>query len=101
MKNIEQSPIPPADSRHHRFALLVFHGSNYANAYQDAGFNCTRATAYVNGHRLSRKADVASYLSEMRRIEFEERTERTRQRFAVSEAERQAGFETMLMKLRR
>jgi hypothetical protein len=56
-------PPLPADPRHQRFAVLVSKGSYLADAYQEAGFQCSRASAYVNGHRLSRKPAVADYIA--------------------------------------
>jgi hypothetical protein len=64
-------PPPPADERHHRFALLVLEGKYYFDAYQLAGFDCKRSTAYVNGHRLANRPDVKAFLSAMRKRSHE------------------------------
>jgi phage terminase small subunit len=64
-------PKPPADARHHRFALILFKGSSCVEAYLKAGFQCTRATAYVNGHRLRWKPEVANYIAALQRYQSE------------------------------
>lgn len=69
----ESSPIPPADPRHHRFAILVLKYRYYVDAYLEAGFNCSRATAYVYGHRLSRRPDVANYIAAVRHLDYDKR----------------------------
>ncbi len=96
----EVPPTPPADPRHLRFALLVAAYESLAESYQKAGFKCSRATAYVNGHRLSRKPDVAQYIATMRHLEYEERRhaykESCRACDALVAANREAGFQAML-----
>ena len=70
---------PPADPRHQRFAVLVTQGRYLADAYQEAGFQCSRATAYVNGHRLRHKPAVAKYIDALRRAAEKARREEREQ----------------------
>jgi hypothetical protein len=53
-------------------------GGCYVDAYLKAGFQCTRATAYVNGHRLRWKPEVANYIAALQRREWKAR-ERARE----------------------
>jgi phage terminase small subunit len=92
--SLEPQPKPPADARHRLFAEILFRGSSYVDAYLKAGFQCTRATAYVNGHRLRWKPEVANYIAALQRWEREAR-ERAR------EAESAAWSRTMRSKLMR
>ncbi len=55
-------PIPPADPRHHQFALNWLACHSLVDSYLLAGFQCKRTTAYVNSHRLSRRPDVVAFL---------------------------------------
>ena len=60
-------PIPPADPRHHQFALNRLACHSLVDSYLLAGFQCKRTTAYVNSHRLSHRPDVAAFLAASRR----------------------------------
>lgn len=82
----QQLPPSPADPRHHRFAVLVSQGQYLADAYQKAGFQCTRATAYVNGHRLSRKPAVAAYIAALVQAEHAAREEAQRKEWEATAA---------------
>jgi hypothetical protein len=91
-------PSPPEDARHHHFAVLVFQGRSLADAYQEAGFQCTRATAYVNGHRLRRKPAVADYIAALVQAEQMAREEAQRKEWEASAAYR---FQVIRAKLMR
>jgi phage terminase small subunit len=82
----DQLPPPPADPRHHLFAVLVSKGRYLAEAYQEAGFQCSRATAYVNGHRLSRKPAVADYIDALIRAACKAREEARRKEWEATAA---------------
>jgi hypothetical protein len=89
---------PPTDPRHQRFAVLVSQGRYLADAYQQAGFQCSRATAYVNGHRLRRKPAVADYIAALIHAEREAWRE-AREKARKAEAGRQ--FHALRTMLRR
>jgi hypothetical protein len=91
-------PAPPADPRHQRFAVLFSKGRFLADAYQQAGFQCFRATAYVNSHRLSRKSAVADYIAALIRQEFKTHEEAMEIR---RKAEAERNFQFMRSMLRR
>lgn len=56
------APPPPSNSNWHRFANNVIGYKSLVDSYLDAGFHCTRATAYVNASKLRRKPVVADYI---------------------------------------
>ena len=53
---------PPTNSNWHRFANNVINCKSLVDSYLEAGFRCTKATAYVNASRLRRKPAVADYI---------------------------------------
>lgn len=61
--NSETPLIPlPKEPRHQRFADLVLRGRPLVDAYQEAGFKCSRATANANAKKLRKRPDVESYI---------------------------------------
>jgi|GEM_PF-4717081 len=56
------APPPPANPNWHRFANSVIGYHSLVDSYLAAGFQCTKATAYVNASRLRRKPVVAEYI---------------------------------------
>jgi hypothetical protein len=65
-------PAPPAlKASWSRFAVLVADGRYLVDAYLSAGFQCTRATAYVNASKLRKKPAVASAIDSLLRQERE------------------------------
>lgn len=61
--NPEALPIPlPKEPRHQRFADLVLRGRPLVDAYQEAGFKCSRATANANAKKLRKRPDVEAYI---------------------------------------
>ncbi len=56
------APPPPANPNWHRFADNVMAGKSLVDSYLAAGFQCTRASAYVNASKLSSKPVVAVYI---------------------------------------
>jgi phage terminase small subunit len=57
----ERIPLPK-EPRHQRFADLVLSGKTLVDAYLDAGFKCSRATANANAKKLKKRQDVAAYI---------------------------------------
>ncbi len=55
-------PPPPANPKWHSFANHVLGGKSLVDAYLAAGFQSTRAAAYVNASKLRRKPAVATYI---------------------------------------
>ena len=60
--NPEASTPLPKEPRHQRFADLVLRGVPLVDAYLEAGFKCSRATANANGKKLRKRPDVAAYM---------------------------------------
>jgi phage terminase small subunit len=61
--NTDAPPIPlPKEPRHQRFADLVLRGRPLVDAYQEAGFKCSRATANANAKKLRKRSDVEAYI---------------------------------------
>lgn len=59
----EPDSIPlPKEPRHQRFADLVLSGKPLVDAYLEAGFKCSRATANANAKKLRKRPDVATYI---------------------------------------
>ena len=56
------APPPPANPNWHRFANSVIGCKSLVDSYLAAGFQCTKATAYVNASRLRRKPVVDEYI---------------------------------------
>jgi len=61
--NVAESSVPlPKEPRHQRFADLVLIGKPLVDAYLEAGFKCSRATANANAKKLRKRADVEAYI---------------------------------------
>ena len=56
------APPAPANPYWHRFANNVIACKSLVDSYLDAGFHCTKATAYVNASKLRRKPVVDDYI---------------------------------------
>lgn len=56
------APPPPSNPYWHRFANNVIGCKSLVDSYLAAGFQCTKATAYVNASKLRRKPVVAEYI---------------------------------------
>ena len=87
-------PDPPKNPRHHQFAVLVSKGSFLVDAYLKVGYQCTRATAYVNGHKLRRRPEVANYIKALMDRVWEEK-------LAEWDRQREQDLQRLLARLRR
>jgi len=80
-------PSPPSNPYWHRFANNVIGCKSLVDSYLDAGFHCTKATAYVNASRLRRKPVVAEYIrywmDRQHQQRQAERTKRDREAFRI------------------
>jgi DNA-directed RNA polymerase subunit F len=64
---MDEPPISPAfplpgDPRHQRVADLYLSGRPGVDAYLEAGFKCTRESAYQNAKRVLKRPDVVAYM---------------------------------------
>lgn len=69
------APPPPSNPYWHRFANNVIGCKSLVDSYLDAGFHCTKATAYVNASKLRRKPAVADYIRYWVDREYQQRQE--------------------------
>ncbi len=61
--NPEVPAIPlPKEPRHRLFADFVLSGKPLVEAYLEAGFRCTRATANANAKKLRKRPDLQAYI---------------------------------------
>jgi hypothetical protein len=62
----KKSSKPALDNpRHERFCQLRAHGWPAYKAYQQAGFKCSKQTAFANSSRLLRSAKISSRIREL------------------------------------
>jgi hypothetical protein len=71
-----ESPIPPTfplpgDPRHQRVADLYLSGRPGVDAYLEAGFKCTRESAYQNAKRVLKRPDVVAYMDAVKAVAAE------------------------------
>ena len=69
------APPPPSNPYWHRFANNVIGCKSLVDSYLDAGFQCTKATAYVNASKLRRKPVVAECIRYWVDREYRQRQE--------------------------
>lgn len=67
------APPPPSNPCWHRFANNVSGCKSLVDSYLAAGFECTKATAYVNASKLRRKPVVADYIRYWAEQEYQQR----------------------------
>jgi phage terminase small subunit len=78
MKPETTAPSPPSNPNWHRFANNVIGCKSLVDSYLAAGFQCTKATAYVNASKLRRKPVVAEYIRYWVDREYRQRQEERR-----------------------
>ena len=83
MKPETPAPPPPANPYWHRFANNVIGFKSLVDSYLAAGFQCTRATAYVNASRLRRKPVVDDYIRYWVDRRYQERMKQHREAFRI------------------
>ena len=69
------TPPPPSNPNWHRFANHVIGCKSLVDSYLAAGFQCTKATAYVNASKLRKKPVVDEYIQYWVGWEYQHRGE--------------------------